>query len=146
VVREEVTPERIDELLHFLPRFAVPGRAYVDAWKGGEKTEDGAITMPYPVYKPDVREFFRLAGQAWWLDRNYRLSPAVAMLKEDDAIRHATLKQVRTMLTYCVRGERFCDGHWEGLLESGRIVALLRRLDVLRTQIEGVPRGRRTRT
>jgi hypothetical protein len=35
------------------------------------------------------------------------------------------------MLTYCVRGERFCDGHWAAMLESGRVVAILRRLRVL---------------
>ena len=26
------------------------------------------------------------------------------------------------MLTYCVRGERFCDGHWDGsVLRSGAL-------------------------
>jgi hypothetical protein len=36
------------------------------------------------------------------------------------------------MLTACVRSERFCDGSWERLLESGTIVWLLRRLAALR--------------
>jgi hypothetical protein len=40
------------------------------------------------------------------------------------------------MLTYCVRGERFCDGHWENLLRSGRVVALLRRLAELREALD----------
>jgi hypothetical protein len=38
------------------------------------------------------------------------------------------------MLTYCVRGERFSDGHWAAMLESGRIVALLKRLRALRQE------------
>jgi uncharacterized protein DUF6508 len=38
------------------------------------------------------------------------------------------------MLTGCVRGERFCDGYWEGILQTGRVVALLRRLEVLRRE------------
>jgi hypothetical protein len=42
------------------------------------------------------------------------------------------LDEIKSMLTYCVRGERFYDGHWEDTLKSGRITALLRRLAVLR--------------
>jgi hypothetical protein len=37
------------------------------------------------------------------------------------------------LLTYCVRGERFCDGHWDAVLRSGRITAILHRLAVLKT-------------
>ena len=32
------------------------------------------------------------------------------------------------MLTYCVRGERFCDGFWGSAIESGKIRAILERL------------------
>ena len=39
------------------------------------------------------------------------------------------------MLTYCVRGERFGDGLWAHMLEMGKIVFLLKRLQVLRDQI-----------
>ena len=56
------------------------------------------------------------------------------MLEDKELIEAADLSQIRTMLTYCVRGERFADGHWAQMLESGRIVALLRRLAVLRDE------------
>lgn len=125
------TPEQIDELLRFLPLFEEPGRAFIESWAGGETTEDGAITMPYPVYADDVHEFFRLAGQPCWSDYGYEPRHVWRMLQDDDFIGNASLDEVRTMLTYCVRGERFCDGHWGAMLESGRVQALLRRLEVL---------------
>jgi hypothetical protein len=129
---ERITPERIDELLRFLPRFAVAGRRYTKAWGGGEKTADGAITIPYPIYEEDVLAFFRLAGQPWWSDYQYDPRGAQAMLQDDAFIERCSLDDIRTMLTYCVRGERFSDGHWEHVLQSGRVVSLLRRLAVLR--------------
>jgi hypothetical protein len=32
------------------------------------------------------------------------------------------------MLTYVVRGERFCDGHWGAMVEGGQVRRLLQRL------------------
>ena len=57
------------------------------------------------------------------------------MLQNDALIEQATLEQIKTMLTYCLRGERFSDGHWAEMLRSGRIVAILKRLRVLREQM-----------
>jgi hypothetical protein len=143
-VTDKITPERIDELLRFLPEFTRPGRRYAKAWQGGARTEDGGVTLPYPEYERDVLEFFRLAAQEWWQDHDYYPPMAGAMLADNEAVNRATLEQVRTMLTCCVRGERFCDGYWEGLLESGRIVALLQRLAALRAEMAGGPGDRRT--
>ena len=130
-----VTNEKMDELLRFLPLFENPDREYVVDWGGGETTADGAITVPYPVYCDDVLEFFKLAGQTYWSDFNYDRRQAHGMLSDDDLIATASLDQIKTMLTYCVRGERFVDGHWAHMLESGRIVALLRRLAELREEL-----------
>jgi hypothetical protein len=132
MAHERITPEQIDELLQFLPRFDVAGRRYTKAWAGGEKTADGAITIPYPIYEEDVLAFFSLAGQPCWSDTHYEPRQAHTMLQDDAFIERSSLDDIRTMLTYCVRGERFGDGHWEHVLQSGRVVALLRRLAVLR--------------
>jgi len=129
-----VTTEKMDELLRFLPLFENPDREYVKEWGGGEMTADGAITMPYPIYYDDVLEFFKLAGQAYWSDYEYKPLEAYEMLSDDRFIATASLDDIKTMLTYCVRGERFMDGHWAHMLESGRIVALLRRLAMLRKE------------
>jgi hypothetical protein len=126
--------EWMDELLRFLPLFELPGREYVQEWAGGERTADGGITMPYPIYCDDVLEFYTLAGQTHWSDFQYDPRQAHDMLHENELIAAASLDQIRTMLTYCVRGERFMDGHWAHMLESGRIAALLRRLAALRDE------------
>jgi hypothetical protein len=130
---QPITPDKVDELLRFLPRFESPGRPFVVRWGGGETTEDGAVTMPYPVYADDVQDFFRLAGQECWLDAQYLTADPAKMLADDDAVEAATMEQVRAMLTYCVRAERFGDGNWDAFLRSGRISALLRRLKALRS-------------
>jgi hypothetical protein len=126
--------EKMDELLRFLPLFEIPNRQYVKDWGGGETTAEGAITVPYPIYCDDVLEFYTLAGQTYWSDFDYDPRVAYEMLRDDEFIATASLDEIRTMLTYCVRGERFADGHWAHMLESGRIVALLRRLAALRNE------------
>jgi hypothetical protein len=133
---DRITVDEIDELLRFLPLFDVPGRKYVKRWAGGEKTPDGAITVPFPEYCDDVLEFFALAGQPFLSDHDYEPRQAHRMLNDDRFISTCSLHDIKTMLTYCVRGERFCDGHWENLLESGRVVAILRRLEVLRESLQ----------
>ncbi len=54
------------------------------------------------------------------------------MLENEDIVKTASLAQVKTMLTYCVRGERFCEGHWAAMIEQGHIRRLLERLLELR--------------
>jgi hypothetical protein len=125
----------MDELLRFLPLFKNPDRGYVREWGGGEMTTDGAITMPYPIYCDDVLEFYTLAGQTHWSDFEYDPREAWAMLNDDEVIAKASLEEIRTMLTYCVRGERFADSHWAYMLETGRIVAVLRRLAAIREEM-----------
>jgi hypothetical protein len=49
-------------------------------------------------------------------------------------VRNATLDQIKTMLTYCVRGERVCDGHWCAMIEGGHVRRLLERLAELRAE------------
>jgi hypothetical protein len=134
--QQEITRDDIDALLVFLPLFEKPGREFA-RWAGGEKLPDGSISVPFPVYDDDVEEFFRLIGQHGFLDYGYKPEDAARMLADKEFVRQASLEQVKMMLTYCVRGERFCDGHRESLLEGGQIVALLRRLEAIRDEMRG---------
>jgi hypothetical protein len=128
---EPITRKRMDALLRFLPLLDVPDREFVE-WRVGHKTEAESLIRPYAVYPQDVIEFFEEAGRSWWTEHRYRPGEAAAMLNDDHLLRGADLDQIKVMLTYCVRGERFCDGHWAAVLESGRVVALLKRLADLR--------------
>ena len=132
-----INRDRIDELLQFLPGFERAGRSFVRSWGGGEELPEGGLTVPFPIYEDDVVAFFWLAGQPWWADYEYEPRRAHKMLQDDAFIESCSLGDLRTMLTLCVRGERFCDGFWAHVLETGRVLALLRRLAVLRGEFLG---------
>lgn len=126
------TSRDIARLVAFLPHLCADGFVPVPRWRGGTTQQDGTITMPWPEYATEVVEFFEAASKDCWCDSAYDPEQAARMLQDHDLVKAATLEQVRTMLTYCVRGERFCDGHWEAMIESGHIRRLLQRLAELR--------------
>ena len=131
-----ITRKRIDELLRFLPQSGMPEPVTGPEWRGLDQqaTTDGVFTMPFPTYPPVVEEFFSLAGQDCWSDFGYDPSAAGELVHSDEAIASASLAHIKTMLTFCVRGERFCDGHWGAIIQEGRIGAILRRLQQLRAE------------
>jgi hypothetical protein len=126
--------QEINELTAFLPKLYADGFSPVVNWRGSEKQKDGAITMPYPNYDKVVEEFFRVAGNEWWLDYEYSPEQAGKMLRDEQFIKAASLSQIKTMLTFCVRGERFSDGHWGAMIEEGYIRRLLERLDEIKLE------------
>ena len=62
------TSQEIEKLVAFLPLLYEKGFSPVKEWHGGDKDEDGVITMPYPEYEPVVSEFFRVASSECWAD------------------------------------------------------------------------------
>jgi len=57
------------------------------------------------------------------------------MIKDEALIRTASLSQIKTMLTFCLRGERFSDGHWAQMIEKGHIRRLLERLNEIKSEL-----------
>jgi len=127
--------QEIEKLTTFLPRLYAEGFSPILRWEGG-KQKDGSFTLPYPTYDPLVEEFFRLVSGAGWLDYEYNPEQAYEMLKDENLIKTASLAQIKTMLTFCVRGERFSDGHWGEMIENGYIRRLLERLNELRSELQ----------
>ena len=119
------TTAMIDQLLQFLPAFEEPNRQFIEKWQGY-----------FPVYAADVTEFVRLVGDSWWMDTSYQPNEAGQMLADDAVVQSANLDQIKTMLTFFIRGERFSDGHWGDLLENGRVQSLLHRLKMLRREFD----------
>jgi hypothetical protein len=128
------TAREIERLLAFLPRLSADGFAPIREWGGGEKTADGGFVMPWPVYDRVVKEFFEAAGQACWNDAGYVPIEAGRLLEDESFVRRASVDEIRTMLTYCVRGERFSEGHWGAMIEQGHVRRLLERLAELQAQ------------
>jgi hypothetical protein len=129
------TPEEIETLTSYLPRLHAEGFSPIESWSGGDKETDGSFTMPYPNYNPLTEEFFRHVSGDGWLDYEYNPGQAYEMLKDEDAVKRASLEQIQTMLTFCVRGERFSDGHWGQMIEQRYIRRLLERLIEIKAEL-----------
>ena len=129
---ESPTPHEIDELVGFLPRLTAEEFAPIREWGGGEKQADGAYIMPWPKYDAIVSRFFEAAGQDCWMDFDYVPQEAGRMLEDQSLVRRAGIDEIKTMLTYCVRGERFSEGHWAAMIEGGHVRRLLERLKEIR--------------
>ena len=127
------TLEEIDTLTSYLPRLYAEGFSPVESWSGG-KMKDGSMTLPYPKYDPLVDEFFRHVASDGWLDYAYSPEGAGQMIRDENAIKTASLEQIQTMLTFCIRGERFSDGHWEAMIQKGYIRQLLERLNEIKEE------------
>jgi hypothetical protein len=125
----------IEELTAFLPRLYAEGFSPIDTWSGGEKLKDGSFTLPYPTYNLLVEEFFRVVSSKW-VDYEYDPEQAWQMLRDEELVRTASLSQIKTMLTFCVRGERFSDGHWGEMIEKGYIRRILERLEEIKSQLK----------
>jgi hypothetical protein len=128
------TLQDIEALTAFLPRLYAEGFSPILSWEGGEKLKDGSFTLPYPNYDSVVEEFYRLVSSGGWLDYEYDPEQAYQMLKDENLIKGASLSQIKTMLTFCVRGERFSDGHWAQMIEKGYIRGLLERLIAIKSE------------
>ena len=126
--------QEIEELTAFLPRLYGEGFMPVQSWGGGEKQKDGSFTLPYPNYDPIVEEFFRCAGRECWLDYGYNPEQASQMLRDENLIKSASLSQIKTMLTFCLRAERFSDGHWGAMIEKEYVRRLLERLMEIKSE------------
>ena len=122
------TPHEIKELVAFLPLLYKPEISPVKKWHGGDKDADDVITMPWPEYEPIVMEFIKVAECECWTDYDYLSESSRQILDNENVIKTADLDQIKTALTFCVRGERFCTGHWNSVIENGYVRRLLQRL------------------
>ncbi|HEX7234235.1 MAG TPA: DUF6508 domain-containing protein [Nitrosospira sp.] len=128
------TLQEIEALTAYLPRLYAEGFSPIRKWNGG-KQADGTYTMPYPDYDPLIEEFYRTVSGSW-LDYNYNPKQACQMLKDENLVKTASLSQIKSMLTFCVRGERFSDGHWAEMIAKGYIRRLLERLNEIALQLK----------
>ena len=132
VKRADPTPAQVDELLRYLPDVeASPNRVF-PSLQGPTAQPNISVGFDYPVW---VIRFFKVAAEPQWADYDYDPASTGLLIQDDAAVSSASMAEIRSMLTFCVRGERFCDGHWEAMIREGRISALLRRLLELRDSL-----------
>jgi hypothetical protein len=133
-MKEPVHPtlKDIEELVSYLPKFSEPDFKPVEKWDELETTEGGYKTFPYPVYNQSVEQFFRTASKDCWKDGKYLTNKADELVEDDETIRKANISQIKSMLTFGVRGERFGVGHWAAMIELGKVTKILMRLKTLK--------------
>ncbi|WP_288944466.1 DUF6508 domain-containing protein [uncultured Marinobacter sp.] len=125
------TSEEIQTLVSYLPRLYATEFTPVKRLDGLSESQNRTPSLPRPEYDLLVVEFFQLAVQECWTDYDYDLKNAERNLNDENAIKAADLDQIKAMLTYCVRGEKFGDGHWGQMIEGGQIRRVLERLEKL---------------
>ena len=129
------TLQDMEELTAFLPPLYAEGFSPILRWEGGEKLKDGSYSMHYPIYNRVVEEFFN-AVRGPWIDYEYNPEQAYKMLQDEQAVKTASLAEIKTMLTFCLRGERFSDGHWAAMIEKGYIRCVLERLNEIKSELK----------
>ena len=128
--------EKMDAILAYIPIFSAPGFNPVMKWNGGRNSSTNVFHVAWPTYDPSVTTFFDIVSKDYWRDDAYDVETTLRMISDPERIGRANLDEIRTMLTFCVRGERFCDGHWKTMLNKGFILQLLTRLRDLRVALE----------
>ena len=126
------TRSEMDELIEFLPKFSAEGFQAIKV-PGNATLRKNIITFSTPEYDPLVCEFFQAASQEVWCDPDYLSSGAGEMLRNAESLKTASIAEIQSMLTFCVRGERFSTGHWETILGGDKVRQILLRLQELRS-------------
>lgn len=99
---------------------------------GGQEIVEGVIEMPYAIEKPivsEVRQFFiikELVVAFNWA--KWDEGKAMFRVAEPDRFKNITLEDTVKLLTAIMRNDRFNDGAWARLFESGDAAKLLCRL------------------
>jgi len=101
-------------------------------WKGGDKDENGIITMPYCISAPIVDEFFRIVYEMpiiinfpWpeWKE-------GIKFLQDNkfkfDGIDIPTKCK---LITAIIRKDRFCEGALVSAFETGIILKILKSIE-----------------
>lgn len=93
------------------------------------KSKLSDITYPhgYPIYPEPIKHFFFYL--AYWENKAYVPSDASQKAKQIDET--TSLLDLRSILTFFMRSERFSDGSWKTILESDHIDQVIKRLKIL---------------
>ena len=130
-------------LCSFIPYFENldPDKAY--RFKGGDKRKNGTITIGYYEYDKEFIKFIdafyesKLSVEDYQNELNARVpdwqtADMFKVIETDD------LELIRIILTKGIRVERFHEGAWANYIKIGLFLAILRRLEALQADMEGL--------
>jgi hypothetical protein len=121
--------EQLDAVLRFLPKFEQPGVVF-----GEWRSPEGQV--PYYSMTGEAMDFFRAIRPILFpFDWTSWQEEAEKYVADPQALETADLLALRKLLTTHVRRNRFVEGHFGEMLESGHITAVLIRLKEIRGQM-----------
>ena len=123
------------ELLAFLPKLYAEGFTPIKSVHSKDEVGE-IVAFPWPEYDDVVKEFMDQIRRDCWYDHGYVPEDAKKLIESEEAIKAATLPQIRAMLTYVLRGERFSDGWWGRMIEGGYVRRILERLTELEVELD----------
>jgi hypothetical protein len=126
------TTKQIDAMLPFLNRFTADGFS-VGTWLSPPGQ------FPWFEFSEAVTEFQQALYDNGWISSSFKWpdwqETAKEYVESPDKIGSADAKTIQKLFTTHVRKERFCEGHLAAMFENGHVVALLRRLKVIRDTV-----------
>ena len=128
------TRNQLNKLLAFLPAFEIPGRGF-GVFRESEPIAEGQFSSPWIEYDPDVIRFIQISGQPCFTDIDYISKQPGQWLEDPEFPARADYEQCMTLLTFCIRADRFSEGSLGDDLKSGRIQRILRRIRELSLQM-----------
>lgn len=82
----------------------------------------------YPVYPAEVNSFFSVLAEEPWVDHRYEPNEVENILGSIDS---ASMTQIRWVLTWIMRSERFCNGNWNTCLRERKLDPVIIRIKEL---------------
>jgi hypothetical protein len=126
-----ITARQIDAILPFLERFSAKGFS-----AGTMKIESGV--MPFFDSDESVTQFVQALYDNGWVtpafDWTEWQESAQEFVESPQKVEYADAATILKLFTTHVRADRFCEGHLAAMFENGHVVALLRRLKVIRSR------------
>jgi len=131
-----IEQERLDALIGFVPLFESPDFQF-SRWIKPPSKEDGVIVMPYFTSDKIAEDFVRTCYDKGWVLNEFDWSEwmktnEAAQLRDDSAVlEQATPEHLGRLLTVLIRQERFVEGCLQSAFESGLLLRILQRAEVL---------------
>jgi O-acetyl-ADP-ribose deacetylase len=126
---EKITSKNIDNILKLLPYFEDKNNQFYEIRK-----EVNTLIFPY-IYSVEVMNFMdalRTENIIFPFDWVKWQDEAVRYFDNPELLKSADLLTLRKLLTLHVRKDRFCDGHFAYIIDSGYLLNILKRLEELR--------------
>ena len=125
----QISAKQIDAILPFLERFEAVGFS-AGTWKMPKGQ------FPWFDFEEVVVEFNKALYDNGWVTPEFNWTEwqesAQEFVDSPKTIKRADAFTIQKLLTTHSRKNRFCEGHLAAMFENGHIVALLRRLKVIR--------------